>query len=294
MIPVVFRVPDWIPLVGDQAITSFGSLLLAAFLVAGWLFVRRLRLHHPDAVGWDLVVTAAVAGLIGAKLLHLAVHSVLGLPTGALGRGGLDWFGGLAAGTAAVLWHARRQGLAPAAVAGSAAAPLALGYALGRIGSFLVGAEYGLPTALPWGLAFPQGVPPTTPANLLAEFGVTVPPGARAGALGDFVRVHPTQLYEAALSFMIFLALLREERRRNESRMAGWRLFGLFLLLGGASRALVELIRVKRDVLAGPITVDFLLALAAAAAGAALWLRGQRIRGQRIRGKQSAPASEVA
>lgn len=293
MIPVLFRVPDWVPLVGDQAITSFGSLLLVAFLVAGWLFVRGLRLQHPDAVGWDLVVTGAVAGLLGAKLLHLSVHTVLGLPGGALGRGGLAWFGGLAAGTGAVLWHARRQGLRPAAVAGAAAAPLALGYAVGRIGSFLVGAEYGHPTALPWGMAFPAGVPPTTPANLMAEFGVIVPPGARTGALGDFVRVHPTQLYETALSLMVF-GVLRREERRNESRMAGWRLFGLFLLLGGVSRSLVELIRVKRDVVAGPITVDFLLALAVVAVGAALWLRARRPPGQRIRGKQSAQASEVA
>lgn len=294
MIPVLFRVPDWIPLVGEQAITSFGSLLLVAFLVAGWLFVRRLRLHQPDAVGWNLVVTGVVAGLLGAKLLHLVVHTVLGLPGGALGRGGLDWFGGLAAGVAAVLWHARRQGLRPAVVVGAAAAPLALGYAVGRIGSFLVGAEYGHPTALPWGVAFPAGVPPTTPANLMAEFGVGVPSGARTGTLGDLVRVHPTQLYEAALSLMVFVVLRREEARRNESRMAGWRLFGLFLLLGGASRSLVELIRVNRDVLAGPITVDFLLALAVVAVGAALWLRAQRLPGQRIRGKQSAQASEVA
>lgn len=270
MLPILFRIPEWVPIVGDEAITSFGALLLMAFLLGGTLFVRRLRGHRPDAVGWDLVVTGAVAGIVGAKLLHLAVHGLLGLPSGGFGRGGLDWFGGLAAGAAAVLWHARSQGFATGAILGAAAAPLALGYAIGRIGSFLVGADYGLPTTLPWGVSFPAGAPPTTPANLMAEFGVTVPAGARTGTLGDFVRVHPTQLYEAALSLGIFGILLRAESRRNGSRVSGPRIFGLYLVLGGVARALVELVRVKPDRLFGPVTLDLILALAAIAVGVAL------------------------
>lgn len=271
MAPVLFRIPDWVPGLGDQAITSFGAMLLLAFLVAGGLFVRRLREHQPGTVGWDLVVTAAVAGLVGAKLLHLVVHGLLGLPSGGLGRGGLNWFGGLGAGAAAVLWHARRQRLDTRIVAAAAAAPLALGYAIGRVGSFLVGADYGLPTSLPWGIAFPAGVPPTTPANLMAEFGVGVPAAARAG---DFARVHPTQLYEAVLSLGVYGILRRRGSSRgrwNGSRTGGWSLFGLYLALGGTARAVVELVRVKRDQLAGPLTVDLLLALAVVGVGAVLW-----------------------
>ncbi len=265
MIPVLFRVPEWIPLMGGQAITSFGGLLLAAFLVAGKLFVDALRAERPDARGWDLVVTAAVAGLLGAKALHLAVNGALGLPTG-LGRAGLDWFGGLIGGGAAVLWQARTQGLSAARVASAAAAPLALGYAIGRLGSFLVGSEYGVPTALPWGVVFPAGHPPTTPVNLMAFFGLEAPAGARAG---DFVRVHPTQLYEAGLSLAIFLGLRRAGGERNGSRMGGWWIGGLFLILHGAARAAVEPLRAKADRV-GPVTVDLLLALAALAVGAVL------------------------
>lgn len=268
MVPVLFRIPDWIPGLGGQAITSFGTMLLLAFLVAGALFVRRLRAHRPGTVGWDLVVTAAVAGLVGAKLLHLAVHGLLGLPSGGLGRAGLDWLGGLAAGVAATLWRARRQGLDPGVVAGAAAAPLALGYTMGRVGSFLVGADYGLPTSAPWGLAFPAGVPPTTPANLAAEYGVAAPAGSRAG---DFVRVHPTQLYEAALSLGVFTFLRRSARGGGGAHTPGWPLFGLYLVLAGVARVAVELLRVKRDHLAGPFTVDLLLTLAAIGIGAVLW-----------------------
>ena len=269
MLPVLIRVPDWIPLVGGEPVTSFGALLLIAFLVAGGLFVRKLRQRYPDAAGWDLVVTAAVAGLVGAKLMHLGVHTVLGQPS-SLGRAGLDWLGGLAIASLAVLWHARREGLDTGAVAGAAAAPLALGYAIGRLGSFLVGADYGVPTGLPWGIAFPAGAPPTTPSNLAAEFGAVVPAQSLAG---DFVRVHPTQLYEAALSLGVYGVLERLRWGRNESSMPGWRLFGTYLVLSGVVRAAVELLRVKRDQLVGPITVDLLLALGAAAVGVALWNR---------------------
>lgn len=275
MAPVLVRIPDWIPILGGQAITSFGTLLLAAFLLAGMLFVRRLRRSRSDLTGWDLVVTGAVAGLLGAKLLHLAVHGALGLPSG-FGRGGLSWLGGLAAGVPAVVWHARRQGVPGGAVAGAAAPPLALGYAIGRIGSFLVGADYGVPTTAPWGMAFRTGTPPTTPANLLREFGATVPAGSR---VGDYVRVHPTQLYEAALSIGVFGILLWVERRRTGSRVEAWPLFGLYLILGGVARGAVELVRAKRDQLAGPLTADLLLVLAMVGVGAVLW-RGREQKAQ--------------
>lgn len=279
MIPVLFRIPEWIPLLGGQAVTSFGVLLLVAFLTAGRLFVDALRADDPAIRGWDLVVTAAIAGLIGAKAMHLVVNGLLGLPTG-FGRAGLDWFGGLIVGAGAILWQARTQGVDPARVAGAAAAPVALGYAVGRVGSFLVGSEYGVPTTLPWGMAFPAGHPPTTPSNLLAVFGVEVPPGALRG---DFVRVHPTQLYEAVLSLGIFIGVRRAHRARNESRIGGWWISGLFLILHGTARGLVEPLRAKADRIAGPVSVDVLLAAVVVAAGAGLmvWCSAKRGRDPR-------------
>lgn len=276
MIPVLVRIPEWIPLVGGQPITSFGVALLAAFLVAGKLFVDALRAREPGARGWDLVVTAAVAGLLGAKALHLAVNSLLGLPTG-LGRAGLEWFGGLAVGAGALLWHARRQGLEPAGVAAAAAAPAALGYAIGRLGSFLVGSAYGVPTSLPWGMTFPAGAPPTTPANLVGFFGVTPSAGSMAG---DFARVHPTQLYEMALSLGVFAAV-RRAGKGSVPRMNGWRIPALFLTLHGVARLAVEPLRAKADQLVGPISVDLLFAAGVTALGVWLWIRSAASNRQR-------------
>ena len=55
----------------------------------------------------------------------------------------------------------------------------------GRIGCFLVGDDYGTPSNLPWAVAFPEGLPPTT------------------------VAVHPTQLYEAVGLAVLGWLLLR-------------------------------------------------------------------------------------
>ena len=63
-----------------------------------------------------------------------------------------------------------------------------LGHALGRVGCFLAGCCYGKPTTLPWGVRF------TNPHTL-------VPPELMG------VPLHPTQLYEAALNFALFLLL---------------------------------------------------------------------------------------
>lgn len=272
MIPVLFRFPDWIPLLGDQAVTSFGALLLVAFVAGGALFVRGLRTRGhavvpvgASAAGWDVVVAAALGGLIGAKLLHVGIHAGLDLPSGVLGRGGLNWFGGLIGGAAAGFWRAGRAGVPRGHAAGAAAPALALGYAIGRVGSFLVGADYGRPTTLPWGVAFRAGTPPTTAGNLTGTFDVAVPAASR---VGDFVRVHPTQLYEALLSLLILFALLRQNGEEREA--GGWRLLGLFLILHGCARMAVELIRAKQDRIAGAITADLLLAAAVVVAGTAL------------------------
>jgi len=77
---------------------------------------------------------------------------------------------------------------------GDAIAPaLALSYAVGRLGCFLVGDDYGLPTDLPWGVRFAHGYTPSTVHVLHAMFGVRVPAEIAAGVV---LPVHPTQLYE--------------------------------------------------------------------------------------------------
>src|ERR1700690_581722 len=112
-----------------------------------------------------------------------------------------------------------------------AAAPaLAVRYAIGRIGCFLVGDDYGRPTTGWWGIAFPKGSPPTT-AESLREFGVRVDPTLPPDTL---LRVHPTQIYESITCFVMFAILLRASRKSH----AAGSVFALFLILAGIERFL--------------------------------------------------------
>jgi phosphatidylglycerol:prolipoprotein diacylglycerol transferase len=76
-------------------------------------------------------------------------------------RAGLSWYGGFTGGLGAGLLAltVKRPPVVPVLAAATPA--LALGHAIGRIGCLLVGDDYGRPTSLPWGIAFPQGAPPT-------------------------------------------------------------------------------------------------------------------------------------
>ena len=105
MYPVLFRI-------GDLTITSFGVMMALSFLVGGWLAARELERdgHDPDAA-WDLVLWAAVAGVLGAKLYYLVLNwpDTVADPVGALtSRSGLVWYGGFLGGTAAVIINAWR------------------------------------------------------------------------------------------------------------------------------------------------------------------------------------------
>src|SRR2546428_9941229 len=127
------------------------------------------------------------------------------------------------------------------------AAPLAVGYALGRVGCFLVNDDYGIPSSLPWAMKFPRGLPPSTVGEL-ANLHVSFPPGTNPLQV---VAVHPTQIYETALMLAAFWLLWR---LRGHHHAIGWR-FGVYLVLAGVARLLIEVVRAKDDRLLGPFTL---------------------------------------
>ena len=124
-------------------------------------------------------------------------------------RAGLVWYGGFIGGVLAVSILFWRKGVDYFTAVDGAAPALAIGYALGRIGCFLVGDDYGRPTNSWVGIAFPKGSPPTT-AESLRQFGVHVDPSIPADQV---LRVHPTQIYESAAAFVIAFILLAAARR---------------------------------------------------------------------------------
>jgi phosphatidylglycerol:prolipoprotein diacylglycerol transferase len=228
--------------IGDFEVTTFGALVALGAMVGLWVFSRELKRSRLPQHGVDAALAGVVGGLIGAKLVwSIEFRNDAPFLSLLFSRGGLSWFGGLLGGVATGLWMLRRQRI-PLIDALAAAAPaLAVGHAIGRIGCFLVGDDYGRATNLPWGIAFPEGLPPTD------------------------VPVHPTQLYEAAGLGAVAWVLIRWRRQRVASVVV----FGRYLMLAGSLRFLIEFVRVNRQI-AGPFTLAQLIALALVALGVAM------------------------
>jgi len=231
---------------GGFTVTGYGIMMMLSFLMAGWIYARELRRRSLDpAVAWDTVVVAVIGGLAGSKL-YFAIS--VGRLSAVFSRGGLVWYGGLAGGTAAVLAYMWLKRL-PIRVCLDAVAPaMVVGYLLGRVGCFMVNDDYGLPSRLPWAVAFPNGSPPSTARILSEQFHAKIPAGI---APDQVLTVHPTQLYEIALSFVVFWLLWRLREHRHA---AGW-LFALYLVLSSLERIIVEIFRAKDDRIFGAITV---------------------------------------
>jgi phosphatidylglycerol:prolipoprotein diacylglycerol transferase len=242
MYPVLFRI-------GDFEITSFGVLVAVGALVGIWIFGRELKRSGLPNDGADAAFVGVIGGLIGAKLLWTLEFSREAPVTDLLfSRGGLSWFGGLTGGVGAGLWMLRRRRV-PVVPALAAATPaLAVGHAIGRIGCFMVGDDYGRPSNLPWAVAFPEGLPPTS------------------------VPVHPTQLYEAIALAGVAWALIRWRR----AWVADALVLGQYLVLAGSIRFAIEFIRVNLRVV-GPLTLAHLIALSLIVTGV-LILRTSRSR----------------
>lgn len=258
MHPVLFRFKGF-------EFTSFGLMLGLAFLTAGWLTSLELqRKGYQKDVAWTLLMGALIGGIVGAKLYYAFLNwpTLVRYPLQTLfSRAGLVWYGGLIGGTLGVIYMGRREKLPIGKVADAVAAGLPLAYAVGRMGCFLVGDDYGRPTDSWVGLAFPQGSPPSTAENLREYFGVAVPDSISAQTV---LRVHPTQLYEVALSTLIFLLIWRFRRHPHR---AGW-LFMVYLMLAGFERGIVELFRAKDDRFFGPFTLAQLISVTLIIGGA--------------------------
>jgi phosphatidylglycerol:prolipoprotein diacylglycerol transferase len=140
---------------------------------------------------------------------------------------------------------------------------IAAGYSVGRTGCWAVGDDYGRPWDGPLAVMFPEGIPPSTAASMNAAFGTPIPEGISPGTV---LAVHPTQLYETALGFIMFLVLWRF---RNHRHAEGW-LFGMYLVLAGAERFLIEFFRVKDDRWFAGLTLAQAIAVAIVIAGFAV------------------------
>jgi phosphatidylglycerol:prolipoprotein diacylglycerol transferase len=243
MHPTLFRIPYI-----DFPISTFGVMMAIAFLAGSWITAKRMAEEGLDPdLATTLLIYVMVGGIFGAKLYYAIDVSLReNLPFWRLffARDGITWYGGLIGGVIFGVIGCRIHGLAIKAFADCTAVALAVGQALGRVGCFLVGDDYGRPSTLPWAVAFPEGAPPT------------------------LVRVHPTQLYEVA--WLLPIAALLWSRRRKSPF-----LFGEYLAANGVGRIVIESWRVNPRVALG-LTEPQWIGIALIAVGAVGWLHYRR------------------
>ncbi len=227
--------------VGGFNFTGFGIAVLLAFLIAQIVSERELarRGHDVEAAAVSDVLFAALLGtIVGAKLYYVTIvtHDWHDLWS----RGGFVFWGGFMGAVALCALTIRFKKLSFVRFADVAGIAIAAGYAVGRTGCWAVGDDYGKPYSGPLAVAFPQGAPPSTVAEMQRTFHVQFPPGTDPQSV---VSVYPTQLLEVVLGLVMFGVLWR---MRDHDHAEGW-LFGVWCILAGIERFIVEFFRAKDD-----------------------------------------------
>lgn len=219
-----------LPVVGRVLVSGYFFFLMAGCVAGCEIAIREARRSgEPPRRVLVIVVTAVIAGLIGARLGHfvfVARDRFLDDPMAffAVWEGGMVFYGGFLGGLSAVLLLCWRMKLPILRFADMLSAPVMIGLALGRLGCFCNGCCYGRPIDWGTGVEWPWGV-----TFLRGEV-----PSALRG-----IPLHPTQLY-AALNALALFGLLIWIRRRQ--RFEG-QVFGLVLVAYGITRSALELFR---------------------------------------------------
>ena len=245
MHPVLFQI-------GSFPVYSYGVMLGVAVLLCAWGFGRDAsKKGIPKDAAYDLLFWTVVGGIIGARIFYVVLYrdyfSASPLEALMVNRGGLAWQGGFLGGILAGTVWCKRRGHALRSMLDLAAPYIALGQAVGRLGCFFNGCCYGKPWA--HGIFFPV----------------------------HDARLHPTQLYEAAGLFLVFIVLKIYAAKPHSRGMV----FVAYLWLAAIERFFVEFLRADHDTLWWGLSLFQYIALGVFVAGIIFY--------KRCRGRVSRP-----
>lgn len=283
-------------------VPMFGLFVALAMLIASsWLTSELARLYVAGEIGpihyrsslrggssdsiappqegvGELTIWVMASGIAGARLFHILenLDEFSDNPAAMIfTTSGLSIFGGLVIGTCAGLAWAHWRRLSLPKLLDAAAPAMMLGYAIGRIGCQVSGDG-------DWGRVADMSLKPSwLPTWFWAQTYENNIAGVTIAAPGVF----PTPLYEVAMAALCFVVLHRLRRCPYQS---GW-LFGIYLLLAGIERMLIEQIRInpKLDfVVAVATQAEFISALLITAGLLTVYLRCRQV--------HPVPAAELA
>ncbi len=212
---------------------TFGVFLAAAYLSALWWLLRggRREGENPDRLV-SLGLWCIVGAIVGAKALMIvrSLPEYFGNPSEIWSLSTLqsagDFYGGFIGALLAAAWYfLRHRDMYFWSTADLCAPAIALGQAIGRIGCFMAGDDYGKPTSLPWAVTFRD------------------PDAAQIGGAPLGVPLHPVQIYESLVCLALFLFLVRLARKK---KFDGQVILS-YTLLYAAARFLLEYLRGDAD-----------------------------------------------
>ncbi len=180
---------------GPFTLHTYGVLLAIAFLAGLWVASRQAKRAGLDASKiTDMAVWVLIAGLVGAKALLVGVEwsyfSRNPKDVFSIFQSGGVFYGGLIGGILVAALLVRRYRLPGWATADALAPGVAIGQAIGRLGCFSAGCCWGRATSAPWAVTF-------TDVYAARQVGTPID-----------MPLHPSQLYESFVVFLVFLFLL--------------------------------------------------------------------------------------
>tara|TARA_B100001013_G_scaffold337541_1_gene257758 strand:- start:919 stop:1722 length:804 start_codon:yes stop_codon:yes gene_type:complete len=258
---ILFRVP-----ILHFPIYAYGLMLVVAMFSSLFL-ARRLAATQKLPVKpqqlLDMVVIAMISGVVGARLFYIVknpdVFLSAPLEVFKIWQGGLVFHGGVAGGTAGLIWFMRRHQL-PVLKMGDLIMPcIMIGLAWGRVGCFLNGCCYGKVSEVAWTVTFPEGSPAYEwhyHNNLLEE-------GAQRS-----LPVHPVQLYAsltAAAATLAFAWLCRRKRFDGQ-------IIGIAVVAYGVIRFVLEFFRDDQERILAGLTGSQLFSIGLFVAGTVFYM----------------------
>lgn len=248
--------------IGDFFLPSYGVLVALGFLLGLWVVLRiaRYKKLPADTIG-NLAIYCALAGLAGAKLLMLIMNfdEYRSNPSKIISSDTLlsagVYYGGFLGAAAFALIYMRRHHLPILSTMDVLVPGVALGHAIGRMGCFAAGCCWGLACDRPWAVTF---------TNPDAHALVGVPLG---------IPLHPTQIYEAFLTLLVFVFLYcRAYRVTVPGTQLAW-----YLVLYSIARFFVELFRFHEQAPpgGGPFSLTQWISVALLVTGAFLLMRAK-------------------
>lgn len=219
---------------------SYGLLMATGFGAGCFYFLYATKKNNiSENLMANLCGGIILFSLLGARVFYILVHAnyYFSHPLESLRvwEGGMVFYGGLFFSLAFSLLYIKIYRLSLLVIADCAAPAISIGLAIGRIGCFLNGCCYGIPS----------------------NFGFVFPPESPAGQAFPNQILFPTQLLSSLNLFIIgfFLDWLRRNKKMQE------KLLPFFLIFYSLHRFLVEFLRGDTDILFAGLTLFQLVSI---------------------------------